>query len=507
MKSLAQICLFTILGSACVADEPLVSEDTAELGPHGKILIQPGTDQILLGVTDDNFAVYQQGQSLYATKLVPGAPRLYIAEVPGTNIPQPLQVGDVMFLWTNPQRNVPGFGVSPLIAWTAKQGTQLISAQSAVGLVATAASSDSRQLVFTTNVTNDGLRGDLVHAFTNDALHARTLLANIPLNFPNGQCRPLASFGRDHGHDVPVAVYCAGSDTTATLSKWTAGGTKVDLIANILTPLPFILESDADANTFLVNLANDSVATVTMRGNVTIVDPAARSRQGFVGRHGTVGYVALTPTAPPELRLAERGDAPEPITEARRIYTGTYNRSGYSKPRAVSSDSLVLFGSIIDASTNLSDMNLLDVRTGDVLPLETAQSSNVYSENFTSNGRYGLYFRVSDPTSNVATLVAADRDGTHTIGPVDGVWDALAATGSDVSFNTNPILDFSSFRAFFLWTGDLFVADAAHPHREPRQIATQASLLYFPSHDRRNVVFSSTSEADGPGVYLASARR
>ena len=103
----------------------------------------------------------------------------------------------------------------------------------------------------------------------------RTLLGDIPLSFPSGQCRPLASFGRDHGHEVPVAAYCAGTDTTATLSKW-AGTTKLDLLANIATPLPFELESDADATTFLVNLASPSVATVTTGGEVTFVDPAAR---------------------------------------------------------------------------------------------------------------------------------------------------------------------------------------------------------------------------------------
>ncbi|MEO8704504.1 MAG: hypothetical protein ABI867_30905 [Kofleriaceae bacterium] len=484
--------------TACAVDDPDVSGSTTELAHRAPVLIQPGAGQILLAVSDDNYAVYQEGQTVFATKLAPGAERTLVASVPTTNLAQVLQVGKVVFVWSDPQRNLPGFGVSPLIVWTAQHGAQLASTQSAVGLVATAASSDNRQIVFTTNVTDDGLRGDLVHAHTRDALHPDTLLADIPLGFPSTPCRPLANFASDHGREVPVAAYCAGSDTTATLSKWDRG-TKIDLVANIATPMPFVLESNADASTFLVDLANASVATVTIGGRVTIVDPAASSRQGFVGRHDTVGYATAG-----QLRVARRGQAPEAISAVTAIYRNTYNRAGYSAPRTVSADSLVLFGSIADPATGLTDMNLLDLRTGDTTPLETAADATVFSEIFTTDGSHGLFFRVSDPTSFVATLVAGDRDGTHLIG--DGVWDVLAAADSDVTFTTDPIVDFSTTQTFFQSTGDLFVADAACPSAEPRLIATQANLFYLASHDRRKLVFPSASEPGGPGLYLAGTR-
>ncbi|HLL25797.1 MAG TPA: hypothetical protein VK427_26850, partial [Kofleriaceae bacterium] len=444
------------------------------------------------------------GQALFAAKLVPGAPRRPVGTVPGTNIAQVLQVGKVVFIWTDPQRTLPGFGVSPLVLWTAAGGAQLISAQSSVGLVATAASADSRQIVFTTNVTADNARGDLVHAFTNNPLQPTTLVANTTMAFPNGQCRPLANFGRDQGREVPVAQYCAGADTTATMSKW-VNGVRTDLISNIATPLQFILESDARARTFLVNLANNSVASVTMDGEITVIDPTARSRQGFIGRHGAVGY-AVSGT-PAELRLARNGEAPETVSNLTRLYRGTYNRSGYSKPRTVSSDgSLGLFGSTVDPNTGLTDMNLLDLCSGDVIPLETDTTATVFSEIFTSDGDHALFFTVTDPTSSTATLVTGDRTGaTHTIGPADGVWDALAAAGDDISFNTNPTVDSSSLRSFFLSTGDLFVVDADHPNGT-RLVSAQASLLYLPSHDRKRLVFPSATEPSGPGLYLASAR-
>lgn len=506
MKPLVPLCLsLASLLTACTTDA-LVSEETAALDDHAPILIQAGANQILLAVTEDNYAVYQEGQTLVATELRPGAPRLVIGEVPGTNVAQVLQVGKVVFLWTNPQRNLPGFGVSPLVLWTAEGGAHLISAQSSVGLVAAAASSDSRQIIFPTNATDDNARGDLVHAYTNDPLNTTTLLANTTMQFPNGLCRPLANFGLDHGHEVPVAAHCAGTDTTATLSKW-VGGVRTDLISNIATPLQFILESDADARTFLVNLASNSVATVTLDGDITIVDPAARSVQGFIGAQGTVGY-AVVGAGPAQLRLARDGEEPEFISTLTAIFRGSYNRSGYSKPRTVSSDgSLALFGSIRNPATNLRDMNLLDIRTGETFVLEAEPKATVFSEIFTSDGDHALFFEVNNPGSGVATLVVGDRTGeTRTLGPADGVWDALAASGDDISFSTNPIVDGSSLRSFLLSTGDLFVADANHPHATPRAISAQASLIYLPSHDRKKVVFQSATESAGPGLYLANAR-
>lgn len=497
MKTIASLLVLSTLG-ACAADE-LVGEDTAALRRDRPVLIQPGESQILLAVTDDNYAVYQEAQEVFATRLAPGAQRTLVATVPTANLAQVLQVGKVVFVWPDPQRNLPGFGVSPLVLWTAQQGAQLISEQSAVGLVATAASSDSRQIVFTTRVSDDGARGDLVHARTSDALHATTLLANTPLAFPSGACRPLANFGQDRGREVPVAAHCAGADTTATLSKW-VDGVRTDLVAGIATPLPFVLESDADASTFLVNLADNRVATVDMRGRVSVIDAAARSRVGFVSRRA-VGYAAQG--TPAELRLARRGGPVEPVSDVVAIYRNSYNRAGYSKPRTVSNDDLVLFAAASDPVTGLTDAHLLDLRSGDTTTLRSETDATVFSEIFTTDGRQALFFSLSDPTSVVATLLAGSRSETRVV--ADGVWDVLAAAGSTVSFTTNPIVDFSSTKGYYLSTGDLYVADADRAGA-PRLVSLQAHLAYLPSHDRRQLVFPSATEPAGPGLYLANAR-
>ncbi len=462
--------------------------------------IQAGDDLVLLAVTDDDHAIYQDGQTVYATRLGAGAARTVVAEVPGTNLAFPLQVGQVVFLWTDPQRNRPGFGVSPLVLWTAADGARLISAQSSVGLVATAASPDSREVVFTTNVTDDGARGDLAHARTATATTPTVLLRDIPMGFPNGRCRPLAGFGGDHGHAFPVAAYCAGDDVTATLSRWDRG-VRRDLISGIATPMPFTLEADPRGTTFLVNLADDRVATVTADGEVAIVD-AARSRTGFVTQHGDVVYAART-AAGAELRVALDGEAPRAVAPVVALYAGLYNRAGYFRSRTASPDGrAALFATTFDPATGLTDMHLLDTRTGDTAVLSTAPTATIGSELFTADADHALYFTDVDLNAGTGRLVAADADGVRPITADASAFDVLHGVGSAISFTTNP--SFDPRRSFLLSTGDLLVTDVGHPERAPRLVSAQANLFYLPTGDRRRLVFASQLEADGPGLYLAS---
>src|SRR5262245_40090942 len=315
---------------ACVDDAEPSAETASELSSRAPRLIQPGANLMLLAVTDDDYAIYQQDQTVYASKLAARAARSFVAQVPDGNIAFPLQVGKVVLLWTAPQRSLPGFGVSPLVLWTAEAGPVEISAQSAVGLVATAASPDSRQILFTTHVTADGLRGDLAHARTRDPLSPTILLHDTPLDFPFGLCRPLAGFAGPDGASFPIAAHCAGDDTTATLSTW-EDGVRRDLIAGIATPMPFFFGRDPQGATFLVSLADQTVATVTTSGRVRVIDSAPLGSAGFITRRGTVGYIAAPAGQPAELRLALRGRTPAAVigtTVGQPVEP--HNRAGYS---------------------------------------------------------------------------------------------------------------------------------------------------------------------------------
>jgi hypothetical protein len=493
--------LFLGCAPQAAGPEEEVASTAQELRANRRI--QAGSDLILLAVTEDGHALYQEGQTVYATRLKPNAQRTRVADVPGTNLAFPLQVGEVVFVWTDPQRQLPGFGVSPLVLWTSAGGPRVISTASAVGLVATAASPDNSQLLFTTNATPDGLRGDLAFAHTCTATSPTLLLQNIPLDFPNGLCRPLAGFAGTGSSAFPVATYCAGTDTTATLSKW-VGGTKTDLVANIATPLLFTLETNPQGTRFLVNLANGTLVTVTAAGQVTPVDSVPRTR-GFLTRDGTAVYGAPGPGGVGrELRLARSGQAPQTVGPVAALYSELYNRGGYFRSRSASPDSKkALFGSMADPATGLTDLKLLDIPTGAVTTLEVAANATTGNEIFTADSDYALYF-VIDVNTGLGPLFAGGKNGKRQISSTALAADVLRGTGSIVSYTENPFFD--PRREFLLSTADLMVADVDKPNKAPRLISAQAGFFYLPSADREDVIFTSMTESAGPGLYVARAR-
>jgi hypothetical protein len=175
--------------------------------------------------------------------------------------------------------------------------------------------------------------------------------------------------------------------------------------------LPFTLEADPRGTTFLVNLADDRVATVTADGEVAIVD-AARSSAGFVTRHGDVVYAART-AAGAELRIALDGEDPRAVAPVVALYAGLYNRAGYFRSRTASPDGrAALFATTFDPATGLTDMHLLDTRTGDTAVLTTETTATIGSELFTADADHALYFTDVDLNAGTGRLVAATPTGS-----------------------------------------------------------------------------------------------
>ncbi len=507
--------------TACTAHNGGTAESTNEIVSRRPVLIQPGSHFILLTVTEDDWAIYQDGQTVYATELRPGGPRQKIADVPGTNVAFATQNGRVAFIWTNPQRNLPGFGVSPLMVWTAEGGPQLISAQSSIGLVAVEASPDGRQILFTTNATDDNSRGDIAWARTNEAQSPTILLHDIPMGFPQtAPCRPVAAFGgRDRLRDddasvdsgrggegdfFPIAQYCPGSDTTATLSRWDERGDKIDLIKNITTPMAFNFETDHAGDRFIEHLADGTTAVVGADGRVSIIDEATLVGFGFVGRAGTIGLATATTTS--QLQLLRPRQAPADVDPIATLFIGVSNRRGVGRsvPQSPNGER-VLFGRKLD-SRGLSDANLLDIATGEVVSLTSSTSATQATSIFTADSSRALWFTVSGPTSLTGTLFSSSLSETHAIGPTNGVFDVLQLRGSIVAFVTNPTFDPTTTRSALTSTGDLSVVDAADSNATPRLVARQANLQFLGIHGGRGVVFPSEVEASGPGLYIAGTQ-
>ena len=212
-----------VLVSAVCAASPAGKE----LSSSAPRLVQAGSAQQLLGVTADEHVLYQEGTEVYAAALTDETPRQRIASVPAGNLAFVWISGKVAFVWSNPERNKPGFGISPLWVWSAASGASFASEASPIGTYATAASPDGRSVMYPTRGNYSS--GDLEVASV-DLSSRTTIAAGIPMGFPNGPCRPWAAFLGKGGSARPVALYCRPGESTATLSSW-RGGVQKDLLS------------------------------------------------------------------------------------------------------------------------------------------------------------------------------------------------------------------------------------------------------------------------------------
>jgi hypothetical protein len=468
-------------------------QDALSAPPSG--LVQPGAQLLLLGVTGDNHALYQDGDTVYATALKPGAPRRQVAQVPAGNVAFVFTVGKVAFCWTNPNRSVPGFGVSPLVVWTAAFGSRETSAASPLGTFATSASADGRTVIFPTNSNADGSVGDIEIASA-DLRERQTLLGALPMGFPQGRCRPFAAFvGRD-GDSHPVALHCEGDASTATLSSW-EDGKRTDLLGGVATP-PFF-SADPAGKSFFTTLAGSGNPVVVSGNGKKVVLDDARSRTGFFVKGGAVVYTAQTGDAS-ELRRAPPGGCPEPETLADgvvRVLT-VLNGSKVITEKWTSPDGRkVPFTTQIDPATGLSDMALADAHGGGAPVVADPLARDFFGgPPFSADSKHFLYVHF-DVNTGASPIVAFGEGGERQISDLNG-WSHQPAFDGLVSFNDNTQFDPQTFAAL---SSDLKVVDLSKKTSEPRLIAPGANPTYFVTHEGHRLVFTTDRPGTTAGLY------
>lgn len=476
--------------------EEMGSESQALSGQEHR-LVQAGEHLLLLGVTSDDHALYQDGESVYATALEAGATRQLVAQVPAGNTAFVYTVGEVAFCWTNPDRTVPGFGVSPLVVWSAASGAHEASAASPIGTFATSASADGRTVLYPTNSNADGTVGDLEIAAT-DLSERATLLAGVPMGFPFGPCRPFAAFvgRRDRSH--PVALHCEGGASSATLSSW-EDGERLDLLGGVATP-PFFT-TNVSGNSFFTTLAGSGhPVVVSASGEETVLDEVP-SRLGFFARGGAVVYTART-AAGVELRRASP-DCPDVETLAGGV-AGVLTVLAGSQVITdawTSPDGLqVPFFSQRDPATGLTDVQLVDALRGGAPRSADSQARNALSgPPFSADSKHALFTRF-DVSTGASHHFAFGEGGARQISDANG-WSYQPAHGALVSFNDNVQVA----PVFADWTADLKVVDLRDQTSEPRLIAPAAHLTYFSSHRGRRLAFTTDLPDVEPGLYSAKA--
>ncbi len=493
-RTVAMWCVLAVgCGQLDSDSDPALGDDRAELNLATR-RVQAGIGLQLLEVTDDDHAIYQAGQQVFAADLRHhGAPAL-IADVPGTNTAFVYRVGKVAFVWTNPDRTLPGFGVSPLVIWSEATGANLASTASAIGTLATSATPDGDQVLFPSASTANGATGDLILAST-DLSEQTTIAAGIPLGFPTGPCVPRLSF---FGHrDDLVGALCAAGTTTPMLARW-RHGVRVDLAGPLFAPPRLALDPDREQIATLLAGSQHPIV-VDRRGEGTVVAEVTAANV-FFGGDGAVIYLTRPVPGGPLAVSRVRGDQPaRHVADALGLYRFAFGSVGLASPITSADGKKLLYFDAFDPNVGLAtNVVLKDVRT-DAPPvtLDVSAASGIFGAPFTEDSDYALYTQIETVNFAVGPMFAAGPRGDRQYSDELG-WQWIPAYRSTITYNDNAVLDFTNFA---LSTADLKAVDLSRRHLAPQLIAEQANVTYFPSHRGHGVVYT-LDHGGAPGLYL-----
>jgi hypothetical protein len=498
MRSL--MCGLVLALASCAAPPPeeaeLLTEDLEQsslelAGGASPRLLQPGSGQTLLAVTGDDHVLYQEGTEVYASALSPGAQRQHVASVPAGNLAYVYPSGKVAFVWTNPDRSLPGYGVSPLWVWSEATGANFATDASPIGTYATSASPDGSAVLYPTRGNLQS--GDLELAST-DLASRTTMAAGIPMGFPFGPCRPWAGFVGRGGSAHPVALYCKPGESTATLTSW-RGGAKTDLVSNVRPP-PFFT-ADKSGTSFFVTLATvPTTALLVREGQEPLVVDQNVARTGFVTGAGVV-YIGIVGG---QLHLKRFDPATgERVTLAenlRAIHSSLQGSDLITRPWGSPDGKKLAFAT--QAGPGGLDHLWVDVRgTGPAVVVDGEARNWSGLPSFTADSKQYLFGRTADPATGLGAFFAHDDGATRQFSDGRG-YNYLLASKSRVA-----VLDGFDVGT---WTGVLSVVDLAKDASTPRRIASGVDATFLVSASGRLVLYTHNAPGVTAGLYVARTR-
>ncbi len=453
----------------------------------------PGHHQVPLGITSDNHVLYQEGNQVFASSLEASASRQLVAEVPSGNYAFVYVSGKVAFCWTNPDRTLPGYGVSPLVIWSAATGAHLADEESPIGTYSSASSPDGTRVVYPARSNPERTMGDLEFASTDLSVRS-TLAAGIPMGFPVGYCRPWAAFSGSR----PVALFCQPGEQTATLSLWT-GETRTDLVTGGATP-PFFSADESGTSFFTTLAATESTpakALVVSEGKAPIVVDEVVARTGWIMHDDSVVYVSREGGSVSVKRFnPEDGSRTTIIAPLGNFLTplagsDLVTRSWFSPDRKK-----VSYFTTVSPNSGLVDQRWVDVSGSTQTFVADAQNRNWSGiPTFTLDSNYFLFARSTDLANGLGVFVAQSQSSAVEFSDQKG-WSYLPAAGPLVTFIDNFDLTAS--------TGDLRVADVSRNDGSSRHVETEVDPNFLVSPDGRWVVFTKNSgPAASAGLYAA----
>ncbi len=473
-------------------------------------LIQRGERLALLGVTSDNHALYQDGTTVYATRLNEGARRKIVATTPPGNVAYVYTVGEVAFVWTNPDRNAPGFGVSPLTVWSDATGAHKASDNSPIGTFTTSASADGRYVIYTTRGLANGSRGDIEFARTDMSVRT-TLAANIPMSFPSGACRPWGSFVGLGQRSRPVTLACENGATTPTLAAWNnRGEQRITLVESALSP-PYFTASPDGTQLFTALAGSRTPVVVNMSGEVRRLEEGFLSRRGFFTSRNDVFYSAFADiTKLGELRRASlrTGGTSSVVNNFLFFLTPQQGSDLIVTPPSSPDGSKLAYTTGFDPNSGLNDLWIANLNNGGSTAIESAANTFIpggfvsSGPLFSSDSKFTLYGRVDDLNTGSSSLVASGPNGKVALGS-PGFYTHERLRGSVIAFSENLNFDPNDI---FNSTADLKIVDLSRPDRTMRMVAPQAYTIFLTVNRGRELAFTTAKGTQGAGLYIIRAR-
>jgi hypothetical protein len=421
---------------------------------------------VVVGVTDDDQAVYRNSKGLVAIRLdrSESEPRM-ISDKGGT-----VQIrGKVVFLFSDVDWTT---NLGELTVWTAETGAK------SAGIVmygedTALASSDGSWIAFMNNVSDR--TADLVVA-TPDLATQHVLVAGVGRGSED-TCRAIYGFVQDR----MFAASCVSGERNATLRRfqapdWTANeiATSVNTLWSADTSGSRVFYTDPSSGGWFVELGNPPVKIDAGVGWGTLVPDGSAVLYTVSDQLRRTGVPTVAPTPVIATKFA-----------ARAAWSSSYSHSLYS--------TIVTY-----ENGTRRDLRLTSTDGFNPAPVELVSEpkAEISRSAFTKDGKWVIY--LTDAEAGKKSMSVQSIDGGEPIA-IDDADTALAAHGSRIVFSSN-----RSDPERYPITADLMAMDPAFPGKPLlMQSGTTDGRAYHVSSDGSKLVYVMPAGPGAPaGVWV-----
>ena len=484
-------------------------ESMGELGQldqlcrQGPVRLQAGSLLGVLATTASRWVVYQDGLTIYATTLSPGAPRVLLAEATVPNI-ETMVDGDTVMLWPDQTAftpSVPG----RLVVWRPGSAPRQLATRTVVPTstafpAGVAASPDGRQVLFLDNLDEAGTRADVVYS---GVTGARTVIARqVDADYANPVCPPYLGFRAQHAGDAraqPLAAYCQDGVTGATLA--TVDGAAPRVLAAGLRSAATV---QARAGLVTALTSNLEPISISRSGQLTTLD-ADSSRLLFPADNGEVLSYAVDASGASQLKRLD------PRRPGWQRTVGQLSLVGFAPSHLpigghpYYTDNILAYRdrgmmAWTNSSTGALEMQLVDPRGEQAsVTLGSGLTCGPSYEPFTRDGHHALLYCLDATAGYFSLTTASYGEAPHVVSSGATAFQHFGLGGGRILYADN-VAATATGAAF-----DLKVVDLRQPTAQTTLVAGAATNFVI-TPDARYVVYSREDDAEHAGLYVERVR-